>query len=168
MIDYFHRHRCRMFPSLVNCCTIDWFTKWPNDALLSVADNSLIEIVPTDSSKRINLATICVLIHEVYYYDRYYYYDKYCYYDRYRNEEHSKIFNFKNIYDIKLQSVEEATTRFFLEMRRRYYTTPSSYLELLKMFKTTFKRRKKEIELLKSKIANGLNVNIIYSFNIII
>ncbi|XP_031370421.1 dynein heavy chain 6, axonemal isoform X2 [Apis dorsata] len=112
------RHRCRMFPSLVNCCTIDWFTKWPNDALLSVADNSLIEIVPTDSSKRINLATICVLIHE---------------------------------------SVEEATTRFFLEMRRRYYTTPSSYLELLKMFKTTFKRRKKEIELLKSKIANGLN-----------
>lgn len=102
MIDYFHRHRCRMFPSLVNCCTIDWFTKWPNDALLSVADNSLIEIVPTDSSKRINLATICVLIHEVYYYDRYYYYDKYCYYDRYQNEEHSKIFNFKNIYDIKL------------------------------------------------------------------
>lgn len=52
------------------------------------------------------------------------------------------------------------TIRFFLEMRRRYYTTPSSYLELLKLFKTTLKRRKKEIELLKSKIANGLNVNI--------
>ena len=23
------RSRCRMFPSLVNCCTIDWFTEWP-------------------------------------------------------------------------------------------------------------------------------------------
>ena len=23
------RTRCRMFPSLVNCCTIDWFTEWP-------------------------------------------------------------------------------------------------------------------------------------------
>ena len=23
------RARCRMFPSLVNCCTIDWFTEWP-------------------------------------------------------------------------------------------------------------------------------------------
>lgn len=31
------RSRCRMFPSLVNCCTIDWFTEWPREALLSVA-----------------------------------------------------------------------------------------------------------------------------------
>jgi dynein heavy chain len=34
------RSRCRMFPSLVNCCTIDWFTEWPRDALLSVARSS--------------------------------------------------------------------------------------------------------------------------------
>ncbi|XP_071052042.1 dynein axonemal heavy chain 3 isoform X2 [Onthophagus taurus] len=32
------RKRCRMFPSLVNCCTIDWFTNWPPDALERVAD----------------------------------------------------------------------------------------------------------------------------------
>ncbi len=31
------RNRCRMFPSLVNCCTIDWFDPWPEDALFSVA-----------------------------------------------------------------------------------------------------------------------------------
>jgi len=31
------RNRCRMFPSLVNCCTIDWFVQWPRDALLSVS-----------------------------------------------------------------------------------------------------------------------------------
>jgi len=31
------RRRCRMFPSLINCCTIDWFTVWPKEALLSVA-----------------------------------------------------------------------------------------------------------------------------------
>ena len=23
------RGRCRQFPSLVNCCTIDWFSEWP-------------------------------------------------------------------------------------------------------------------------------------------
>lgn len=31
------RSRCRMFPSLVNCCTIDWFIQWPREALLGVA-----------------------------------------------------------------------------------------------------------------------------------
>ncbi len=28
-----------MFPALVNCCTIDWFSEWPADALSSVARN---------------------------------------------------------------------------------------------------------------------------------
>ena len=31
----------RMFPSLVNCCTIDWFTEWPEDALEKVATKFL-------------------------------------------------------------------------------------------------------------------------------
>ncbi|KAH7827202.1 dynein haevy chain 9, inner dynein arm 5 [Monocercomonoides exilis] len=31
------RTRCRMFPSLVNCCTIDWISNWPKQALRSVA-----------------------------------------------------------------------------------------------------------------------------------
>ena len=35
--------RLRMFPSLVNCCTIDWFTEWPAEALLGVARGSIIE-----------------------------------------------------------------------------------------------------------------------------
>lgn len=32
------RNRCRQFPSIINCCTIDWFDKWPNEALYSVAE----------------------------------------------------------------------------------------------------------------------------------
>ncbi len=31
------RTRLRKFPSLVNCCTIDWFMEWPDEALQSVA-----------------------------------------------------------------------------------------------------------------------------------
>lgn len=27
------RVRCRQFPSLINCCTIDWFPAWPASAL---------------------------------------------------------------------------------------------------------------------------------------
>ena len=30
------RNRLRNYPSLVNCCTIDWFTNWPAEALQSV------------------------------------------------------------------------------------------------------------------------------------
>lgn len=35
--------RLRMFPSLVNCCTIDWFTEWPEEALLGVAKDTFIK-----------------------------------------------------------------------------------------------------------------------------
>jgi dynein heavy chain len=28
--------RMRMFPSLINCSTIDWFSEWPEEALLGV------------------------------------------------------------------------------------------------------------------------------------
>ena len=35
------RERCRMFPGLVNCCTIDWFTEWPSDALQEVAKKQM-------------------------------------------------------------------------------------------------------------------------------
>jgi dynein heavy chain len=32
-----------MFPSLINCCTIDWFTNWPAEALVNVAKGSFGE-----------------------------------------------------------------------------------------------------------------------------
>ena len=31
------RNRCRMYPGLVNCTTIDWFHTWPSEALQEVA-----------------------------------------------------------------------------------------------------------------------------------
>ncbi len=46
------RTRCRMFPSLVNCCTIDWFTEWPPEALLSVSQSSFADVdLGTDELK---------------------------------------------------------------------------------------------------------------------
>ena len=35
------RNRIRMYPALVNCTTIDWFSEWPRDALLEVAEKYL-------------------------------------------------------------------------------------------------------------------------------
>lgn len=37
------RQRLLKFPSLVNCCTLDWFSEWPEEALISVATGSLRE-----------------------------------------------------------------------------------------------------------------------------
>jgi len=38
------RVRARMFPGLINGTTIDWFTSWPRDALVSVANRFLANI----------------------------------------------------------------------------------------------------------------------------
>uniref|UniRef100_H0V0D2 Dynein axonemal heavy chain 1 n=1 Tax=Cavia porcellus TaxID=10141 RepID=H0V0D2_CAVPO len=60
------RARLRQFPSLVNCCTIDWFNEWPAEALESVATTFLNEIPELESSSEIieGLIQICVYIHQ--------------------------------------------------------------------------------------------------------
>ena len=40
---FLHRNRIRQYPAFVNCTTIDWFSEWPNDALLEVAEKYLEE-----------------------------------------------------------------------------------------------------------------------------
>ncbi|KAF4667711.1 Dynein heavy chain 10, axonemal [Perkinsus chesapeaki] len=49
------RLRCRNFPGLVTCTTIDWFQPWPTDALLAVATQLLSECdVPAENRSDIN------------------------------------------------------------------------------------------------------------------
>lgn len=59
------RRRCRLFPSLVNNSTIDWFDDWPMEALLSVAQKSL-EVFQQQENPVIvdQLSNICNNIHE--------------------------------------------------------------------------------------------------------
>ena len=57
------RNRLRQFPSLVNCCTIDWFTEWPSDALKSVASRFLKDLdMPQDI--RSSCVETCIRMHE--------------------------------------------------------------------------------------------------------
>lgn len=110
------RRRCRMFPSLVNCCTIDWFVKWPPEALHTVALGSLAPM-SEDPAEVAKLAEVCVMMHE---------------------------------------TVETASERMYAEYRRHYYTTPSSYLELLKLYHSLLKSRADLIVAKRSRLANGL------------
>jgi dynein heavy chain len=52
-----------MFPSLINCCTIDWFRPWPDQALLSVSTQILAPCDLAQSHIKPALASMCVHIH---------------------------------------------------------------------------------------------------------
>ena len=57
------RSRLRMFPSLVNCCTIDWFSEWPQDALKSVATQFLAEVDLSTPELRSACEDMCIEFH---------------------------------------------------------------------------------------------------------
>ncbi|KAM6256904.1 dynein axonemal heavy chain 12 [Porphyrio hochstetteri] len=56
------RNRLRQFPSLINCCTIDWFQPWPEDALERVA-NKFLETLELTDNERQEVVPICKYFH---------------------------------------------------------------------------------------------------------
>jgi dynein heavy chain len=46
------RNRLRLYPSLINCCTIDWFDDWPENALEEVAHSWMAEVNLADEVKK--------------------------------------------------------------------------------------------------------------------
>ncbi|RLN55940.1 hypothetical protein BBJ29_006588 [Phytophthora kernoviae] len=110
------RRRLRMFPSLVNCCTIDWFAEWPDEALRSVADYFLVDI-ELPAQVKVGIVDVCVGMQE---------------------------------------SVSDLTHDFLQSMRRYYYVTPTSYLELLNTFKKLLNNKRVEVMTMKQRYDNGL------------
>uniref|UniRef100_A0A803VKC7 Dynein axonemal heavy chain 12 n=1 Tax=Ficedula albicollis TaxID=59894 RepID=A0A803VKC7_FICAL len=56
------RNRLRQFPSLINCCTIDWFQPWPEDALERVA-SKFLETLQLSDTERQGVVPICKYFH---------------------------------------------------------------------------------------------------------
>ncbi|KAI9144540.1 dynein heavy chain and region D6 of dynein motor-domain-containing protein [Paraphysoderma sedebokerense] len=112
------RNRLRMFPSLVNCCTIDWFSMWPEEALRSVAANSIAEMTDLGSENVIDgIVNLCVLMHE---------------------------------------SVRETSVQFKAELGRNNYITPTSYLQLLALYKKLLDKKRGDLQALRKRTATGL------------
>ncbi|KAF5289736.1 hypothetical protein FQA39_LY03653 [Lamprigera yunnana] len=111
------RVRCRMFPSLINCCTIDWFLKWPDDALERVANMFLKQ---TDINDQ--MIEKCVLI--------------------------CKHFHTK---------VEKTSRKFYEDLKRRTYVTPTSYLELIQTFKNLYYLKVDQITTQRNRYEAGLD-----------
>lgn len=112
------RDRLRMFPSLVNCSTIDWFSEWPAEALNCVASAIL-------SDGNLGLGEKLPALVE----------------------------SFKTVH----QSVEEASKQFYNQLRRYFYVTPTSYLELLSTFKSVLVAKREEVNTMRSRLQNGVD-----------
>jgi len=112
------RKRAMMFPSLVNCTTIDWFLEWPVDALVAVAHEYLHKA--TFPQNYLNdIVNICVDMQE---------------------------------------RVIKYSEKYKLELRRYYYVTPMSFIELLNLFESLIRTRSKEVKDEIDKFTNGLAI----------
>jgi len=112
------RTRLRQFPSLVNCCTIDWYTAWPSDALNAVAGRFLVDIPDLTDEVRSSCIEMCEAFH--------------------------------------VEVRETLSLRFRNELKRYYYTTPTSYLELIQTFKQLLAEKRQTVSSLLSKYEVGL------------
>ncbi len=59
------RVRMRMFPSIVNCCNIDWLKQWPEEALQTVAEMNLgsVDFEGLNEESKKKLSSCCVFVH---------------------------------------------------------------------------------------------------------
>ncbi|CAC5424056.1 DNAH [Mytilus coruscus] len=101
------RQRCRMNPAFVNCCTIDWYDEWEEEAMLSVA-----EILKE------RVGRVCVDIHN---------------------------------------TIGKAALKYWDEMRRHYYATPSSYMEFIRLYSKMLRENKQSFINNKERLENGLS-----------
>jgi len=54
------RVRCRKFPALINCCTIDWYNNWPGEAIKTVS----LSLMKETEIEPETIEIICDLIKE--------------------------------------------------------------------------------------------------------
>jgi len=94
----------------VNCCTLDWFSEWPEEALLGVGKGALQE-----SEQELGLEDQALQL--------------------------KLVEMFKNIH----KSVEKYSVKFYNELKRNNYVTPTSYLELLSLYKVILQQKRVEL-----------------------
>eukprot|EP00762_Andalucia_godoyi_P002660 ANDGO_03360.mRNA.1 Dynein-1-beta heavy chain len=60
------REKLRLVPSLLRCCTIDWFHNWPSNALQAVAAQSVPSVLSYARDEVLNSAVVkcCVELHQ--------------------------------------------------------------------------------------------------------
>lgn len=123
------RARCRKFPALCTCTTIDWFQPWPHDALKSVAKNFLIH---REKEKPKSCADTDVELDD---------------------KMIDSIAQF--MADAHTMIEKDISVKYLQCERRRAYTTPKSYLELIKLYLKLLYEKTKDIKSQIFKLETG-------------
>tara|TARA_B110000091_G_scaffold201914_1_gene233952 strand:- start:56 stop:1435 length:1380 start_codon:yes stop_codon:yes gene_type:complete len=111
------RVRCRQFPSLINCTTIDWFSTWPKEALTSVARQFLKEEDLGGENVNEAMCDMCAELH---------------------------------------WAVESFGDKFFNELRRRTYTTPKSFLDMVELYIVMLSEKRGELKTQRDRLSTGV------------
>ncbi|KAA0188249.1 Dynein heavy chain axonemal, partial [Fasciolopsis buskii] len=123
------RNRIRMFPAFVNCTTIDWFSEWPMEALLEVADRYLSEVILVVNEPDPQLLA------------------------KKQDKIHASV---AKIFATMHRSVSDMALIMFAELRRQIYVTPTNYLELVSGYKSLLYQKRQELSDKANKLTNGL------------
>ena len=140
------KKRLRIYPSLINCCTIDWFTAWPDDALQKVAEYFIRSMDLVSSQERLSSreSSSVEVVEPV---------DEKDQKVRKLTELECKLIDCVLVFN---ESVVENSNRFFLELGRRNYVTPTSYLEMLRSFKDLYHKKYSETITQRDRYTTGL------------
>ncbi|RAW32452.1 Dynein beta chain, flagellar outer arm, partial [Phytophthora cactorum] len=111
------RIRCRNFPSLMSCCTMDWFHPWPKEALVDVSLNFLQDV---ELSTRAIQENVCHHMAELH------------------------------------MSVTTACTMYAKSYGRHNYVTPTSFLELIRFYRSLLEAKRSSQTLKIKRLEVGL------------
>lgn len=130
------RDRLRMFPALVNCTTIDWFSEWPQEALLAVARATIALSSAGDATQTSS------------------------------EEKQQQLqqpppppppAERLDALMVFLQaSVKAAAVQLFEQLHRRTHVTPTSYLAVLSLFGEMRRQLRQELTANAHRYRNGL------------
>ena len=148
------RTRCRMFPSLINCSTIDCFDEWPRAALLSVSRHLLCnqqqlqqqaspQPVTTPAPVSADGTTPPPPATPTPQQDI----------NQDSPETNEKIAQL--CYEVHSSSIT-AAAKFEAELSRLYYITPAAYLTLVNLYQNLLSKKRSEIGKYAATLRSGL------------
>nr|XP_021499024.1 dynein heavy chain 9, axonemal [Meriones unguiculatus] len=111
------RVRSRKFPAIVNCTAINWFHKWPQEALESVSLRFLQNTKNIEPAVKQSISKFMAFVHT---------------------------------------SVNKTSQLYLLNEQRYNYTTPKSFLEFIRLYRSLLDRNGRELQSKVERLESGL------------